>query len=58
MRVLMNAGIEWQDEKDSAIPGAIERQKRAQRAASVAWIAALLFIAGIMLWEAYSLSHR
>jgi hypothetical protein len=54
----MGAGIEWQDRKDALIPLAIERQARAKRANTTAWIAALLAMAGIILWEVYSLLHR
>jgi hypothetical protein len=54
----MNAGVEWQDRKDCLVPVAIERQARAKRANTTAWIATLLAMAGIILWELYSLSHR
>jgi hypothetical protein len=54
----MSAGVHWQDRKDGLIPLAIDRQGRAKRANTVAWIAALLVMAGIILWELYSFSHR
>jgi hypothetical protein len=57
-RVLMNAGVQWQDGKDSLIPAAIEHQARANRASLLAWVAAIVLMAGIALWELYSLLHR
>jgi hypothetical protein len=54
----MSAGVQWQNRKDGLIPLAIDRQARAKRANTMAWIAALLAMAGIFLWELYSFSHR
>jgi hypothetical protein len=54
----MNAGVDWQDRKDSVIPVAIERHVRAKRASTMAWTAALFLMTGMMLWELYSLLHR
>jgi hypothetical protein len=54
----MNAGVEWQDQKDSFIPVSIDCQARAKRATTLAWIVALIFMAGIISWEVYSLLHR
>jgi len=54
----LSAGTDWQDQKDGAIPIAIERQTRAKQATTLAWTAGLIVIAAMILWEGYLLLHR
>jgi CRISPR/Cas system-associated exonuclease Cas4 (RecB family) len=53
----MDAGLRWQQQKDVSIPGAIHSQARARRASMLLWIALIIVLLAITVWELSSLLH-
>jgi hypothetical protein len=54
----MDAGLRWQQQKDASIPAALQSQARAGRASMLLWIALILVLLAIAVWELSSLLHH
>jgi hypothetical protein len=57
-RARLEAGNDFQDQKDSVVAIALRCQAAAKRASKLMWIAVILLLIGVAAWVAYLLSQR